>query len=368
MILSNTVFGGTNMNYTGIKCPVCDKAFQPDDDIVVCPECGAPYHRECYHQAGKCKFDDLHEAGKHWTPPEAPKKPDVSAEIKDQECPSCGKLNAHSALFCDQCGASLSGQPAQHHNRTNTPPPPADQNPYSRPQDNGPFPGGSPFPGGGMGGAPMPFALDPMGGVDANELIDDVPAGEMAKLVHTNTAYYMPVFRNMKVYKKNRFNFCAFLFSGGWMLYRKQYKWGSIITALMFALYIGYTYCNIAFTFPLLQNLMIQVGVEQNSTGLTNQQLQAMVDLLMQKPSQLLIVLLPYAFLGLMLAIMIFVGLRGNRMYMNHCLHTVHKLRSENVPAAEYNVQLQARGNVNTPITICLLVCYLIITWLPRFF
>lgn len=47
-------------DYTGIKCPVCDKPFQPGDDIVVCPQCGAPYHRECYQQEGKCKFDDLH--------------------------------------------------------------------------------------------------------------------------------------------------------------------------------------------------------------------------------------------------------------------------------------------------------------------
>ena len=104
-------------DYTGIKCPVCDKPFQQGDDIVVCPQCGAPYHRECYQQEGKCKFDDLHAEGKTWQPPASPVNPDTSAEIKDQECPNCGKLNAHSALFCDQCGASLSGNPAQHQNQ-----------------------------------------------------------------------------------------------------------------------------------------------------------------------------------------------------------------------------------------------------------
>ncbi len=34
------------INFTGIKCPVCGKAFTDEDDIVVCPKCGAPYHRE----------------------------------------------------------------------------------------------------------------------------------------------------------------------------------------------------------------------------------------------------------------------------------------------------------------------------------
>ncbi|MBS6236502.1 MAG: hypothetical protein KH615_11425, partial [Clostridiales bacterium] len=40
------------MDYTGLKCPVCGKPFGTDDDIVVCPEYGAPYHRACYQQAG----------------------------------------------------------------------------------------------------------------------------------------------------------------------------------------------------------------------------------------------------------------------------------------------------------------------------
>ncbi|HIS50644.1 MAG TPA: hypothetical protein IAA80_09100 [Candidatus Gallacutalibacter pullistercoris] len=362
-------------DYTGIKCPVCGKPFQTGDDIVVCPQCGAPYHRDCYQNEGKCIFDDLHEQGKNWEPPTAPTHPDVSAEIKDQECPNCGKLNAHSALFCDQCGSSLSGSPAQHNNRKTTQN--NTQNPYAQPpqngnspfpnNSNGPFPGNSPFPGGGMGGAPMPFALDPMGGVAPQELIDDIPAEEIAKLVQTNTAYYLPTFRNIKTYKRGRFNFCAFLFSGGWMLYRKQYKFGAIITALMFALFITYTYINAVWTAPLIQQLFTEIGADPNTVALTSQQANMILDLLWQNPHDLFIFLLPTAILGIMLIVMLFTGLRGNHMYMNHCLKTIHKLRTQNLPAAEYHVQLQTHGNVNVPITICLLVCYMIVTWLPRF-
>ena len=43
----------------------------------------------------------------------------------------------------------------------------------------------------------------------------------------------------MKQTGKNKFNFIAFLLSGPWMLYRKQYKYGTIVTVIMFALFIG---------------------------------------------------------------------------------------------------------------------------------
>ena len=28
--------------------------FFDDEDIVVCPECGTPYHRECWNRVGTC--------------------------------------------------------------------------------------------------------------------------------------------------------------------------------------------------------------------------------------------------------------------------------------------------------------------------
>ena len=43
-------------NYTG-KCFSCGEVFKDGDDIVVCPECGTPYHRECYLKEGKCIND-----------------------------------------------------------------------------------------------------------------------------------------------------------------------------------------------------------------------------------------------------------------------------------------------------------------------
>lgn len=46
--------------YENNKCPVCDEYFQQGDDVVVCPECGTPHHRECYNKTGKCTNKKLH--------------------------------------------------------------------------------------------------------------------------------------------------------------------------------------------------------------------------------------------------------------------------------------------------------------------
>ena len=44
------------------SCPVCNRPFGEDDDIVVCPECGTPHHRECWQLVGHCVNKGLHKA------------------------------------------------------------------------------------------------------------------------------------------------------------------------------------------------------------------------------------------------------------------------------------------------------------------
>ena len=40
--------------YYGCPCEGCGKPLTLQDDIVVCPDCGAPYHRTCYEKMGLC--------------------------------------------------------------------------------------------------------------------------------------------------------------------------------------------------------------------------------------------------------------------------------------------------------------------------
>lgn len=339
------------LDYTGIPCPVCHVPFRKEDDIVVCPVCGAPYHRECYQTTGKCLFEEtLHQEGKSWEPPvpEEPEKPEPSAEIKDQECPVCGVLNAHSASFCNRCGAPLKQEKQPFTGET---PPPFVFNPTSP---------------GSFGG--IPFMGDPMGGVSPTETLeDDVTFGDVSKLVKQNTAYYMPVFRYMKLTKRNKFNFTAFLFSGGWMLYRKQYKWGAVVTALMFALLIFYLFSTLFIFAPVLKDLMLQIGADP-SVGfeLTNEQMLAISALVSQDPILYLKVCLPLICLVCMLVIMFICGFVGNKLYMKHCISTVKSIKTTaSISSVSEDVLMETKGGVNIPIAICLFVCYALIMNIP---
>ncbi len=47
-------------------CPVCEKRFEEKDDIVVCPECGTPHHRDCYAKNNACGVVAHHIEGFVW--------------------------------------------------------------------------------------------------------------------------------------------------------------------------------------------------------------------------------------------------------------------------------------------------------------
>ena len=369
------------IDYTGVKCPVCERPFLKGDDIVVCPECGAPYHRSCYKKVGKCIYTDKHEAGEYWEPQKV-EAPDHSKEEKNKKCPQCGTMNAKTALFCEQCGTSLTGNPERGaRNRSpyspfgGTPYPPNGQQPPTGPGNIPPYggyPGGpsegpnGPFPPG-MGGQQIPVMFDPLGGINPQDTIEDVSAGDLAKLVQNNTPYYIPTFLFWKRFRRGRFNFCSFLFSGAWMLYRKMYKFGAIVTAIMVALY----FCNLIVTnnlfTPLLEELFQEAGIALDSVTVTMEQIQQVQILLLQRPAtDLFILCLPTLIWLVQLAVMLFCGIQGNKMYCNFCLNKVKKIRSSVSEEKQVAEQLQTQGGVNTSIAICFLICYLLVMWFPR--
>ena len=104
------------MDYRGQHCPICGKEFCDGDDIVVCPECGTPYHRECYKTAGHCVNEERHGESFEWKPETAPykeeKTPNVGQNANDDGhkvvfCPVCGRENPAEEPNCLNCGARL---------------------------------------------------------------------------------------------------------------------------------------------------------------------------------------------------------------------------------------------------------------------
>ncbi|MDO4459199.1 MAG: RING finger protein [Clostridia bacterium] len=340
------------LSYKGIPCPVCNKPFNDEDDIVVCPECGAPYHRHCYEEKGACIFPDLHATHTSWEAPkqEEPTPQDTAYEVRDNECPRCGTLNPHSASFCNTCGTRLTGA------QQNTPP-----YGYQNPNMNNPNNANTY---GGMYGVQFnPF--DPMGGVDPTEKMDeDVTYGEASKLVQVNTRYFMQSFKRMNTLKSNKFNFSAFLFSGGYLLYRKMYKQGIITSAIMFLLYMVRLFLMMFFIYPIEQSAMNTLSGEFSYADLT-----AALSNAMANDNTILIVSGAVVALTLaMFGVMIFCGAKANRMYMKHCADTIKKTREESENTTVYEEKIHMKGGSNTAIAVVMIICYMLVSYLPGMF
>ena len=100
----------------------------------------------------------------------------------------CGTLNGHSALFCNRCGASLSGEPRQYNNTAVNQG--GAQGPYGGASQQGSGYGAYPPPRTGFGGTVPPFAFDPMGGVSPAEVLDTEAGQAEHRLLHAGIPLY----------------------------------------------------------------------------------------------------------------------------------------------------------------------------------
>ena len=91
------------MDVSKKECVVCHKPLTEHDDVVFCPECGAPYHRECYEKEGHCVFEEKHGSFSY----ESPKPKHTEEHAQGARCPNCGAENPQSANYCSKCGKKL---------------------------------------------------------------------------------------------------------------------------------------------------------------------------------------------------------------------------------------------------------------------
>ncbi len=182
------------IDYSGQACIVCSKMFTEEDDIVVCPECGTPYHRECYRVEGRCINDALHAAGGSW-------------QIEKHQEQEAQKKAAHQA--------EMEQQAAQ------------------RQRDGMTDVSNSPMYDG------MRMNNDPCLGLDPNEQMDGVTVKEMTSFIATNRFYYLPVFRMMKLSgKKLSFNLTCLFFPQFYFANRKMWAMTLLSILLQFAIAI----------------------------------------------------------------------------------------------------------------------------------
>ena len=188
------------------SCVVCAQEFTPTDDVVVCPVCGAPHHRECWQSEGHCHYEVAHGTDLEWHPKEQPEseepKPREPQTVHSQQtvrfingrpvmqCPSCGHYMRITGndITCSKCGKEIHVE--------------------------GEIPRVNPF-----GDAPVHFG----------EPIDGVQAEKVARIVLQRNEYYLPRFRALK--KQGRsvcsWNWAACLLTPYWFAFRKCYLWAA---------------------------------------------------------------------------------------------------------------------------------------------
>ena len=318
------------MEFTQYSCPVCGERFANGDDVVVCPECGTPHHRECYERSNRCFYEDKHAENYNFASSESGEE-----ETKDDSgfitCTRCGAENEHTAFYCSTCGFPLNAEDRAKEEAANR------QQTNNRAQ-------GMPFGFGNPGAA----AFDPLAGMRSeDEIAENVKVGEAAKYIGKNTPYYLTVFNRIRQSSMGRFNLSAFLFSGAFFIYRKMYIPGIILALMMIGITVG-SACII-----LSNNWMTTMEYSDLLTGITDNTLGAdkMAALMINSGLNLL-----------RIGIMLFSGFSANKLYYRHCTKQINRIKSENKDKNEdLHKAIEARGGVNLPMAISFFAAFAVI-------
>ena len=212
--------------YTGNHCPVCEQAFTDTDDIVVCPDCGTPYHRDCWKKVGACMHRSEHAAGFEWQPEIGP---EAAKAAHEATCPNCGTRNTPGAARCSHCGCPL-------------PRSEADSADAAKPEEQVPIYARDPSAVNNRSAAPGPhietYSADREGAIYRREIgpedtIDGIKAKDWAAYVGRSPMYYLMQFFRMSITnRKAAVCLSAFLFGPAYLFYRKMWKEG-LLTAIL---------------------------------------------------------------------------------------------------------------------------------------
>ncbi len=182
------------MRFENQICPVCNEKFNENDEIVVCPQCGTPHHRNCYNNLGKCINESLHNEGFIFKSEEPKEKIDIL--IDDEIKNTSDVVNVVNVEF--------NGDDAKNSEDLKS---------------------------------TIEELFKNINGKSTDQvLINNTPSSYYEAAIGKNQNYYMPRFLIMEgTQKKHLLNVCAFIFPFAWAVYRKMYK----LALLVFCIYIA---------------------------------------------------------------------------------------------------------------------------------
>ena len=285
-----------SLDKKGLSCVFCKAYLFEDDDVVHCPVCGAPHHRECYNKINHCALEELHGTADEYDIEKIRKAAEEKSEDSNAKpdtvtCPVCSEVYEKALGKCPKCSApDFSGM-------------------------NGRF-----------------IQFDFLGGVPADYKLDgDITAKEVQKFVASNTHRYLPKFAALNSKNRISWNWMAFLFPSSWMLSRKMYKSG-IITGV---LTIIATFLN----YPLTKSLYA-MGIPQTVSYAE------LVGWMMEKLPEIGTAVLALSLLAglLNLTIRIVSALLGDYIYRSHVLSSIKSIKQTN---EDIDYAYRKKGGVN---------------------
>ncbi len=304
-------------DYKNMSCAACDVVFDEDSDIVVCPVCGAPHHRECWKTAGHCACEERHGEGYEWQPERiviggsADESERQSEEPSEREsdgsqtvtCPNCGRETSKKRGYCERCGYYIGREQKDAFSW---------EGEYSD--------------------------LEQLFEFEEAEPINGVPAGDIKRFVGGMWIYYIPRFIRMARNKSSvSFNFTAFLTNGLWFISRKMYVPGVLLMLVNTAI-SGY---QLYFS-----------SVMDSLTG-----------------SRLGLGSLLYMLLSVLEGIiMLLSGLFGNKLYMNDCTRKIKKINARataaHADADQFNRAVEEEGGIAVVPVLSVGICYFVVLYL----
>lgn len=306
--------------FTGLPCEFCKESLKESDSVVVCPECGAPYHRGCYAESGGCVHELEHSDGYVWVG----QKPAGGHDFI--YCPVCSAQNLSRNKYCRACGHSLAeNPPAENYGGEKT----------------GAYDG--------IGTSEeVPFNT-PYGTISSEEDLFGVTAKEIAAYTGKSAPYFLMQYKMMKeTGKKTSLNFSAFIFKGFYFLQRKMYP--------LAALFIAFT---------VLRNLPQFIYMDEFARYYLNQAFGIAVNYDINILND--VFALDRMFFYIHNAVAIVLSLFANRLYLNKTVADIKKMRLTRQPGKagddDYFYALAQKGGRNVNAAVLLAVGFFVATF-----
>lgn len=259
------------------SCPVCDKEFIDGDDIVVCPECGTPHHRECYNLIGHCVNKGLHKANYDYN------EENKQFDVKEYKTATEQSNDFHS----------------QNNDESKT-----------------------------QNAIPNPFAIPEVDAEFQNdrEKIDGEDVSDIASTVRANASRYVAKFKQLEnENKKTSWNWSAFFFGSFFLLYRKMYRLGVGFFSVLLAMFYASSALMYKLSPVFMKAVMELAELSAQKVSPTAEQLEAVMSCSDVKYAQLIV----YGLIGVILVFHIIIAIIADNCYKKQVVEIVRNVKKQ---------------------------------------